>query len=364
MKKILVLVLALAALLCIAAAASAVTIPENVKDLDIPEIPALPTMHCKNDGVTQTITFSESVDWMAVVFCDGHDWTWNDVTWASPEHTEATADMTAHKQSPGYGFWANSTYDDEGTCTWSGTGFYEMDYAYDVVLKDGTDVKYNQFGDLAELTLKNAGSEYFGNGPSIGTTILVKFEGNSVGRFVPYVDEIKEDYRNGSSIHARFAMNGMPTWVYQILPDGSRKTLYVREQPEEGNESNGEQGEEEPGRPSHQVAPWWVEWSTPDSEIEVPENGYIKYVQMTYVNHGEDVAVVTKAQFEAGVDGDGNSLPEYSWTWEESEEKVHLQKEVLDTPDGIPTSEYNPDDWPSWYGHYEVNHKEVWVYDD
>ena len=354
MKKALVLILALAMLLGLTAAASAANIPGNVSELEVPELPALPVMHTHNDGRTVTVTLSEPVDWMNAIYCDGHDWTWNDVTWSSPEHTEATVDMTVHAMSPGYGFW-------------SGSGFYEMDYAYDVVLRDGTNVKYKQDGKPALVTITTAGTQYFGTTPSIGTTVVYKYMTDSAGRFVPYVDEIREDYRTGASIHARFAMNGEPTWMYQVNPDGSRVTLYTKPADEPAGEGEqGGQGEEggDPERASHCIN-WWIDWNTPDSEIEVPENGFIKYIQRIVVNHGEDVAVVTKAELESGKYSDGTSLPEYSWTWEESEERVHLQVEVLDTPaEGIPADEYDPANYPEWYGHSELNHKEVWVYDD
>ncbi len=231
MKKGLILVLVIIALLSVAAVASAVTIPGNVKDLEIPEIPQLPEMKTKNDGTTQTITFSEPVNWMAAVYCDGHDWTWNDVTWASADHLEATVDMSAHKMSPGYGFWASSNYDADGNCTWSGTGFYEMDYAYDVVLVDGTDVKFDQFGQPRELTIQTAGTEYFGNGRAVNTTVFVRFREDSAGRLVPYVETIKEAYRNGSSIQGRFSMNGQPNSAFAIAPDGTRTVLFARSVP-------------------------------------------------------------------------------------------------------------------------------------
>ncbi len=317
MKKVLVLVLALAALLCVAVTASAVTIPENVKDLDIPEIPALPEMKCKNDGLTQTITFSEPVDWMAAIFCDGHDWTWNDVSWTSPEHTEATVDMTAHKQSPGYGFWASSNYDDEGNCTWSGTGFYEMDYAYDVVLKDGTDVKYNQFGEPREVTLKKPGSEFFGFGPSIGTTILVKFKGNSVGKFVPYVYEIKEDYRNGTSTRAFFAMNGAPTYMIKLLGQGKWQELYKWSAPGQDTLING-----------------WIDLNTPDEDIPLEEGQYIVVSPLIY--HGG----VWDQELN---DGAGDNV------------EIALSEEEYADQANWPKRGYNT--WSLWW---IEGHKEVW----
>ena len=227
MKKGLVLALAVVMLLSVAAVASAVTIP-NAKDLEIPEIPQLPVMQTKNNGTTQTVTFSEPVDWMAAVYCDGKEWTWNDVTWASQDHLEATVDMTAHKMSPGYGFWSSANYDADGNCTWSGAGFYEMDYAYDVILPDGTDVKFSNAGEPRELTLRLAGTEYFGSGKSVDTNVLMKYRPNAAGKVVPYVHEIKESYRNGSTIVGHFSMNGTPYSVVQTAPDGTKTILFGR----------------------------------------------------------------------------------------------------------------------------------------
>lgn len=378
MRKSLALVLMIALLVSMTAAASAVTVkdakgnviaelPEDVRGV-LDSIPALPTLSCKNDGFTQTVTLSETVDWLAVITWDRETkgWSFNAMEWANDEHTVATTDISGNKLSLGFGMWQSTSYDDAGNVTWSGTGNYAMP-AYDVVLSDGTDVWYTQSGQPYQLTMRMPGSDFFGKGPSVDTTVTVKFAPNNLGRTVPYVAQIKEDYRNGTSLVSQFAMNGAPTFAYKLFGGGKWNVIYQWQLDEtnipakEDEPADDPAGGDEPGRSSHQVAPWWIKWDTPDSEIEVPENGYIKYIQKIVVQHGEDVCVCTEENFNNGVDDDGNPLPEYDWTWNDNG-TVHCQKKVIDAE--LDPSEYDPNDYPSWYSTYENNHKEVWVYDD
>ena len=349
------LFLAVMMLLAMASTASAVSIPMKVDSSVLDEIPELPTMKCKNDGKTQTITMSEPINWIAAIFCDRKDWTWNEMTFTDAEHTQASVDMTSHAMSPGFGFWSNE---------W-GAGHYEMPYGYDVVLSDDTDVKYGRYGNPAQMEFSRTGTEYFGNGASTKTTILVQFEHagfTSNASKNPYVASVKEEYEDGTVITGYFAPNGTPKYVVLTDTNGRDHELYTRPNPAPastpaGDEEGGEQGSE---RPSHCVN-GWIQPDVPDSEIEVPENGFIKFVEQIVVQHGEDVATCTEAELQQGSFADGSSFPAYDWYWNDNG-TIHLQKAVEDAR--VLKSEYNAADWPSWYSTYELNHKEVWVYDD
>ncbi len=237
-SRITALFLAVMMLLAMVSTASAVSIPTQADNSVLDEIPELPTMKCKNDGKTQTITMSEPISWVAAIFCDGKDWTWNEMTFTNDEHTQASVDMTSHAMSPGFGFWSNE---------W-GAGNYKMSYAYDVVLANGTDVKYGRYGAPAQMEFTRTGTEYFGNGASKKATILVQFEEaaptSNVGKN-PYVANIKEEYADGTVISCFFAPNGTPRYAVLTDADGRQHEIYTRPRPESSTPAGGDEPSEE-----------------------------------------------------------------------------------------------------------------------
>ena len=66
------LLAAVLALSCVSALAEGYSIPKNVKQIELPDMPSVPTMKTKNNGVTETITLSEEVDWISAVW----NWQW------------------------------------------------------------------------------------------------------------------------------------------------------------------------------------------------------------------------------------------------------------------------------------------------
>lgn len=109
LSRVLAVVLAAALLLsCSSALAADFTAPGKVKDIaDVPEMPSVPTMKTKNNGVTETISLSDELEWLSAV------WNWN---WVSIEldGTTATYDIAAnnkkYKCQQGMGTW-ESTWD-------------------------------------------------------------------------------------------------------------------------------------------------------------------------------------------------------------------------------------------------------------
>lgn len=238
------LMLAVVMLLSVTLAASAVTIP-NAKDTGLMDmLPEIPTMTTKNDGKTQTVTLSSPMTWLAAIW----NWEWVQMTFTDSTNTKAEVDMTGYAGQQGLGLYAGVWYttDEEGNEVVGGhySGVYEMPYAYDGGTPDGTNVKFDRFGNPALVTVETAGTSYFGNGDSAKTTVTYKYDVNSYGQRVFYVDELKEEYPDGSYIHGRFSMNGNANYVYAIGADGTHTvlqggppTLPAGEEEGEGEES-------------------------------------------------------------------------------------------------------------------------------
>ena len=110
MKKTLALILAVMMLVAMTAVASANGyIPRqpsiaNSKLLGL-ECPNVPSMKCKNDGWTQTVTLSEGLDYLAGVW----NWQWVNVEWSDDSHTFGTLPMGGHNAQQGYGHWGNTS---------------------------------------------------------------------------------------------------------------------------------------------------------------------------------------------------------------------------------------------------------------
>jgi len=319
-----ILVLAMAAVLMIAAVtvASAVTVP-NANTAGIMDLmPEVPTMKTKNDGQTQTVTLSAPMNWL----CGIWNWNWVQMEWTNAEHTEASVPMSGQSNAQqGYGIWVSANFDEEGNVTWNGTGTYEMPYAYDGGLDDGTNVKFDRFGNPVLVTIETAGTEYFGSGASTKTTITYGNVNDSEGTKKFYVASVKEEYADGSFIFGHFAMSGEPSSIYTIDANGAYKLLYERQKP----------------RSSHCVN-WWIDYKTPDSEIEVPENGYIKVIEGVYIYHGG----VWDQELN---NGEGGNV------------EIALSEAEYADQANWPKRGYNT--WSLWWTEY-TGYKQVWVYDD
>lgn len=323
--KILVLVLAAVLLLSVASVASAVSFP-RVEETGLMELlPEVPTMKTKNDGATQHVTLSAPMDWLCAIW----NWNWVQMSWDNGEKTEASVPMSGQGNgAQGFGLWLSANFDDEGNCTWQGTGTYAMPYAYDGGLSDGTNVKFDTHGKPVQITKEMSGTEFFGNGTSTKTTVVYGYQADMKGRMKYYVANVKEEYADGSYIFAHYGMGGAPSSVYTIDANGAYKLLYQKPLPE---------GE----RPAHCIN-WWIAYDIPDSEIEVPENGFIKVIEGVYIYHG--------AVWDQDLnDGQGANV-EMALSEEEYADKANW-----------PTIGYNT--WSLWWTEY-TGYKQVWVYDD
>jgi hypothetical protein len=347
-SRLFVLFLCVAMLLCVTVAASAADIP-NWKQLDL-ERPEIPSMTCKNDGATQTVTLSEPIDWMAGIW----NWNWVNADFTDDSHTAATLDQNSqdaeNKCQQGYGTYSGVWYNEDGEVGGHYAGTYEMDYAYDVAAKNGVNVKYDNFGRPVYETVTTQGTEYFGNGPSEKTTIVYRYGQNSVGGHEFFVDEITEEYPDGSRIHARFAMSGEANYVYQIGADETHTVLYVMPVAPA----------EEPEVKEHCVN-WWIAYDTPDDQIEVPENGYIKIIEGEIVHHvqvGEDIAVYTDDEFDESL------IPSGGWEWVDGDGNHHVQtaKDVGTHLEAEHDDSLIPEYGWEWVEN--TSYKQVWVIDD
>ena len=83
-------------------------------------------------------------------------------------------------------------------------GWYDMGFAYDGGLQDGSDIKYTASGKVASITVTKTGENYLGseNAP-VKSEVTFKW---LYGR--PYISEIKETFDDDSTITATFAFNG------------------------------------------------------------------------------------------------------------------------------------------------------------
>ena len=324
-RRFLVLMLAAALIISVASVASAAKFPNAQAAGILDLLPEIPEMKTKNDGSTQSVTLSAPMEWLCAIW----NWNWVQMEWTNGDHTEASVPMSGQSNTQqGYGIWVNANFDDEGNVTWQGTGTYEMPYAYDGGLADGTNVKFDRFGNPVQVTIEKSGTEYFANGASTKTTIVFGHQDDSEGSKKYYVANVKEEYADGSYIFGHFAMNGDPTSVYLIDASGAYKLLYERPKP---------QGE----RPSHCIV-WWIAYDTPDSEIDVPENGFIKVIEGEYIYHGgvwdQDLN-----------DGAGGNV------------EIALSEAEYADQANWPKIGYNT--WSLWWTEY-TGYKQVWVYDD
>ena len=345
-------------LVSVCTAASALTIP-NWKQLEL-ERPEIPTMTCKNNGSTQTVTLSEPIDWMAGIW----NWNWVNAEFTDGTNTEAVLDMQSNGADnscqQGWGTYAGIWYNDDGSYGGHYSGAYEMDYAYDVSARNGVNVKYDNFGRPVYETVTAQGTEYFGNGASEKTTIVYRSAVDSYGSRIFYVDEITEEYADGSSIHARFSMNGDATHLYVVNPDGSITIVLENAPEEEPIEEPIDEPTDEPAVNEHCVN-WWIAYSTPDEEIEVPENGYIKYIEGEYIHHvqiGEDIAVYTDEEFDASL------IPASGWEWVDSDGNHHVQ--VAKDVSSHKAEEHDDSLIPEYGWEWEeyTGYKQVWVIDN
>ena len=97
------LLAAVLALSCVSALAEGYSIPKNVKQIELPDMPSVPTMKTKNNGVTETITLSEEVDWISAVW----NWQWVSIPM---DGVTGTYPITGYKCQQGMGTW-ESTWD-------------------------------------------------------------------------------------------------------------------------------------------------------------------------------------------------------------------------------------------------------------
>lgn len=99
LSRLLAVMLAAALLLsCSPAMAEGYTVPKNTKEIELPEMPDVPTMKTKNDGVNETITLSEEVEWISAIW----NWEWVSIPM---EGTTGAYPITGHKGQQGMGTW-------------------------------------------------------------------------------------------------------------------------------------------------------------------------------------------------------------------------------------------------------------------
>ena len=85
-------------------------------------------------------------------------------------------------------------------------GWYDMGFAYDGGLQDGSDIKYTASGKVASITVTKTGENYLANPDKAPVKSEVTYKW-MYGR--PYIAEIKETYDDDSSITAKFNFNGV-----------------------------------------------------------------------------------------------------------------------------------------------------------
>lgn len=85
------------------------------------------------------------------------------------------------------------------------SGWYDMGFAYDGGLADGSDIKYTASGKVASITVTKTGENYLANEKApVKSEVTYKW---MYGR--PYIAEIKETYDDDSTCTATFNFNGV-----------------------------------------------------------------------------------------------------------------------------------------------------------
>lgn len=216
---------------------------------DMPACPEVPAMTVQNDGSTLTATFSEPVSWAAGIW----DWNFVSADFTDGSQTAFTLDVAANNDQfhcqLGFGKYKGMWLNDDGSVGGQYFGTYDMGIAFDVVLQDGTDVKYDGFGKPAQVTVNGGGTQLFGNGSASSTQYSYMCERDGLNRPVNYLSKVQETYADGSALLANYSMDGMVTRVSAIDPDGNVTVLYnwksaVPETPEDPEEPE-EPGEED-----------------------------------------------------------------------------------------------------------------------
>ena len=104
LSRFLAVMLAAAMLLsCSMASAEGYNVPKKVSAIELPDMPDVPTMKTKNNGVTETVTLSDEVEWLSAVW----NWEWVSIPM---DGTTGTYDITGRKCQQGMGTW-QSTWD-------------------------------------------------------------------------------------------------------------------------------------------------------------------------------------------------------------------------------------------------------------
>ena len=232
MKKTLALILAVMMVISMVAVSSAAmkaTIA-NSGSLGL-ECPAIPSMYCKNDGVTQYVVISEPMEYLSGVW----NWQWVNVEWTNEEMTEGKLDMHAVDvdAQQGYGTWGTSSnyFDKEAgkwVTTWVGAGTYSMGFAYDGATKDGANVRYDSHGNAINATVKMEGTEYFGRGVSTETTVVWEQRLSRKNKPVWFISQVTEKYEDNSSSRAKFTQSGECTGEIFVDANGKKIEVYSR----------------------------------------------------------------------------------------------------------------------------------------
>jgi len=254
MKKTLAILLAAIMLLSVSAAvAEGYNFPATLKGVEgVPEMPEVPALKTKNDGVTQTVTADGEFESLSAVV----NWQWLPITFEDGVATFSMDDFKKNQQGTGtyagmWGYpgsdgdnswqiataesgtykgywekWGEGVYyreyvvdNGDGTETLYGclygrySGTYEMGFAYDGKTADGISVKYDRFGAPVVISQEFTGLNLLGNEVDpVKTTVtwipLENYTGIWVGRY--YITNITEEFEEGdiASISADFSSNG------------------------------------------------------------------------------------------------------------------------------------------------------------
>lgn len=258
MKKASRILAVLTALVLVLGVSTAFAVPGNLSQIEnLPECPQVPTMKVKTSAGNATITLSEPLAWLQVV----DNWQWKDIISWNEDKTVGTYSFADFKSAPGAGRWNShwgwTNYDGwvdadkfdgsalqgtstsredttlttqlpqyaeavgDGTTVWGynlfhdtaviGWGTYDLGFAYDGGLADGTDVKYDAGGQVVSVMVTKTGENYLGSEKTpVKAEILFK---QQYGRMFLY--EIKEFYDDDSTLTAHYNFNGVLIGVKQ-----------------------------------------------------------------------------------------------------------------------------------------------------
>lgn len=146
---------------------------------------------------------------------------------------QATVKAELEAMDFGADYYANGFYTATIDDRFYNGGAYDTEYAYHGATNDGVDVKYAKDGKPVFETIETSGTEFFGNGTSVKTTVTWKYAKNDAKFkagydahwFVWYISEIKEEYEDGSSLRGKFSMNGKCVSILSVDANGVKSPV-------------------------------------------------------------------------------------------------------------------------------------------